>query len=86
VGVHRACSAFESRTSDFPLGKVNFPLRLQLGARERHVAADVQLACCAIEMMASQTSRFELARCGSEVFGPSPRQAALMIVAVACLT
>ena len=39
------------------------------------------LACCAIEMIASTTSRFDMARFGSEVFRPSPRQADLMIVA-----
>lgn len=39
------------------------------------------LACCALEMMATQASRFDMARFGSEVFRPSPRQADLMIVA-----
>ncbi len=39
------------------------------------------LACCAIEMMATSGSRFDLARFGSEVFRASPRQADLMIVA-----
>src|SRR5712671_6513212 len=38
------------------------------------------LACCAIEMISSAASRFDLARFGAEVFRPSPRQADLMIV------
>ncbi len=39
------------------------------------------LACCAIEMIATAASRFDMARFGAEVFRPSPRQADLMIVA-----
>jgi NADH-quinone oxidoreductase subunit B len=39
------------------------------------------LACCAIEMMATGLSRFDLARFGAEMFRASPRQADLMIVA-----
>ena len=39
------------------------------------------LACCAIEMIAASTARFDIARFGSEVFRPSPRQSDLMIVA-----
>ncbi len=39
------------------------------------------LACCAIEMMATSASRFDLARFGAEVYRASPRQADLMIVA-----
>ncbi len=39
------------------------------------------LACCAIEMMATGASRFDVARFGSELFRASPRQADLMIVA-----
>jgi NADH-quinone oxidoreductase subunit B len=38
------------------------------------------LACCAIEMMAAAASRFDVARFGSELMRPSPRQADLMIV------
>ncbi len=39
------------------------------------------LACCAIEMIATGASRYDLARFGMEVFRPSPRQADLMIIA-----
>ncbi|MCX5904862.1 MAG: NADH-quinone oxidoreductase subunit B [Proteobacteria bacterium] len=39
------------------------------------------LACCAIEMMATAASRYDIARFGSEVFRASPRQADLLIVA-----
>jgi len=39
------------------------------------------LACCAIEMIASAASRYDIARFGSEIFRASPRQADLMIVA-----
>src|ERR1700742_1568247 len=39
------------------------------------------LACCAIEMMATGTGRYDIARFGMEAFRASPRQAALMIVA-----
>jgi NADH-quinone oxidoreductase subunit B len=38
------------------------------------------LACCAIEMMASTDSRFDMSRFGSEAFRASPRQADVMIV------
>ena len=38
------------------------------------------LACCAIEMIATGTARFDISRYGSELFRASPRQADLMIV------
>ena len=38
------------------------------------------LACCAIEMMSIVSSRYDIARFGSEVFRSSPRQADLLIV------
>jgi len=39
------------------------------------------LACCAIEMMATGASRFDIDRFGSGVFRASPRQCDVMIVA-----
>jgi NADH-quinone oxidoreductase subunit B len=38
------------------------------------------LACCAIEMIASVSSRYDLDRFGAGVFRASPRQSDLMIV------
>ena len=39
------------------------------------------LACCAIELMASGASRFDISRFGAEVMRFSPRQSDVMIVA-----
>ncbi len=38
------------------------------------------LACCAIEMIAAQTARYDMARFGMEVMRPTPRQADMMLV------
>jgi NADH-quinone oxidoreductase subunit B len=43
------------------------------------------LACCAIELMATGASRFDIARFGAEVMRFSPRQSDLMIVAGTCV-
>jgi NADH-quinone oxidoreductase subunit B len=39
------------------------------------------LACCAIEMMATQAAHYDASRFGMELMRPSPRQSDLMIVA-----
>ena len=39
------------------------------------------LACCAIEMMATQASHYDISRFGMELMRASPRQSDLMIVA-----
>ena len=39
------------------------------------------LACCAIEMITTGASRFDISRFGMEIFRASPRQADVMIVA-----
>ncbi len=38
------------------------------------------LACCAIEMIATAASRYDMARFGMEVMRPSPRQSDMLIV------
>lgn len=43
--------------------------------------AQFGLACCAIEMMSTAASRYDMARFGMEVFRASPRQSDCMIVA-----
>ena len=39
------------------------------------------LACCAIEIICAQASRYDMSRFGMEVMRPSPRQSDVMIVA-----
>jgi len=43
--------------------------------------AQFGLACCAIEMISTAASRYDMARFGAEVFRASPRQSDVMIVA-----
>lgn len=51
-------------------------------ARENSLwPAQFGLACCAIEMMSTAASRYDMARFGMEVFRASPRQSDVMIVA-----
>ena len=59
------------------------PLEMLINwARESSLwPAQFGLACCAIEMMATAASRYDMARFGAEVFRASPRQSDVMIVA-----
>jgi NADH-quinone oxidoreductase subunit B len=55
--------------------------RLEKWSREKSLwPVTFGLACCAIEMISTSAARFDIARFGSELFRPSPRQADLMIV------
>ena len=53
---------------------------LQLGPTFSLWPLGFGLACCAIEMICTASSRFDIARFGAEVFRGSPRQADVMIV------
>ena len=72
----------ETKT-DIPEGLIHFTLLdriLDLARANSLWPMTFGLACCAIEMMATGASRFDMARFGCEVFRPSPRQSDVMIV------
>ncbi len=72
----------ETKT-DVPEGLIHFTLLdriLDLARANSLWPMTFGLACCAIEMMATGASRFDMARFGCEVFRPSPRQSDVMIV------
>ena len=56
----------------------------QLGTMQFSLAGQFGLACCAIEMMSTAASRYDMASFGMEVFRASPRQSDVMIVAGRC--
>ena len=72
----RERTAIRSGVITTTLGKV-----ISWGRASSIWPANFGLACCAIEMMGTGASRFDMARFGAEVFRASPRQADLMIVA-----
>lgn len=56
--------------------------KLIIWARQNSLwPAQFGLACCAIEMMSTAASRYDIARFGMEVFRASPRQSDVLIVA-----
>lgn len=56
-------------------------LLLNWGRRSAVWPVGFGLACCAIEMICTAASRFDIARFGMELFRASPRQADLLLVA-----
>ena len=71
------------KQTDIPPGLIHFGMLdqvLNLARANSLWPMTFGLACCAIEMMATGASRFDMARFGCEVFRPSPRQSDLMIV------
>jgi NADH-quinone oxidoreductase subunit B len=66
---------------ELPLLTTTVEKLVQWARRSAIWPAQFGLACCAIEMMAMATSRYDIARFGAEVFRGSPRQSDLMIVA-----
>ena len=66
---------------DLPLITTTVEKVVQWARRSAIWPAQFGLACCAIEMMATVASRYDLARFGAEVFRGSPRQSDLMIIA-----
>lgn len=67
---------------ELPSGIIATTLGAALGWGRKYSVWPVSfgLACCAMEMVATAASRFDISRFGMEFFRASPRQADLMIV------
>ena len=63
------------------VGMTKLDLLFDYGRRNSLWPMTFGLACCAIEMIATSCSRYDISRFGSEVFRPSPRQSDVMIIA-----
>lgn len=72
----------QKERAPFLVGKLEFLINW---ARKNSLwPAQFGLACCAIEMMSTAASRYDIARFGAEVFRASPRQSDVLIVAGRC--
>ena len=70
----------DSKTGSLGIITTTLELAVNWGRKYSMWPMTFGLACCAIEMMASGASRFDISRFGAEVFRGSPRQSDLMIV------
>ncbi|KJE49704.1 hypothetical protein TZ01_00915 [Acidiplasma sp. MBA-1] len=71
----------EMKTGDLGVKTTTLEKALEWGRSNSLWPLTMGLACCAIEMMATQAADLDISRFGSEIFRNSPRQSDLMIVA-----
>lgn len=64
-----------------PVLVTNLEFVVNLARKNSIWPATFGLACCALEMIVTSSSSYDIARFGAEAFRPSPRQSDLMIVA-----
>ncbi len=69
------------KTGDMGVKTTTLEKALEWGRSNSLWPLTMGLACCAIEMMATQAADVDVSRFGSEIFRNSPRQSDLMIVA-----
>ncbi|MEM0139639.1 MAG: NADH-quinone oxidoreductase subunit B [Ferroplasma sp.] len=69
------------KTGELGISTTTLDKALEWGRSNSLWPVTMGLACCAIEMMATQASDLDISRFGSEIFRNSPRQSDLMIVA-----